>query len=354
MVFDLLFLDGEDLRELPLEERKAKLAALGLPTDRGRVRYVEHIEGNGPEFFEQAERRGLEGIVSKRRDRPYASGRGMDWVKTKAHQRAEFVVGGFTEPAGSRSGFGALLVGYHDGDKKLHYAGRVGTGFSDKTLAELKSRLQALEQTKSPFVASSSGPGRMKGVHWVRPDLVAEVAFSNWTDDHLLRQPSFQGLREDKPAKAVVKETAKETPKETPTMEGKPKETSGAADARSRKRDAGRAGKGNATSHSDGPKKSGGETETSIAGVRVTHPDRVLFADAGITKRDLAQYYVDVADWMLPHVVDRPLSIVRCPGGTRRRMLFPKTSGRYRAEGIAARSAFATNRARKNMSSSKM
>ena len=327
MVFDLLFLDGEDLRGLPLEERKAKLAVLGLPTDRGRVRYVEHIDGNGPEFFEQAERRGLEGIVSKRRDRPYSSGHGMDWVKIKAHQRAEFVVGGFTEPAGSRSGFGALLVGYHDGDKKLHYAGRVGTGFSDKTLAELKARLQSLEQAKSPFFEASSGPGRMKGVHWVRPDLVAEVAFSNWTNDHLLRQPSFQGLREDKPANAVVKETATETPKATSKMKGKPKKTSGAADARNRKRDAGRAGKRDAVPGNEGAKKSDGETETSIVGVRVTHPDRILFADAGITKRELAQYYVDIADWMLPHVVDRPLSIVRCPGGAGGACFFQKHPG---------------------------
>ncbi len=209
VVFDLLVLDGKDLRSLPLEERKNRLAGLGLPSDRGRVRYVEHTEGDGPIFFQQAERRGLEGIVSKRRDRPYMPGRGMDWVKVKAHQRAEFVVGGFTEPEGSRTGFGALLVGYHDGDDKLHYAGRVGTGFSDKTLAALQKRLSSLEQRDSPF---SGGPSRAKRVHWVRPELVAEVAFSNWTDDRLLRQPSFQGLREDKPAESVTKETPRRTP----------------------------------------------------------------------------------------------------------------------------------------------
>ncbi|HEX3998114.1 MAG TPA: DNA ligase D [Pirellulales bacterium] len=342
MVFDLLFLDGEDLRGLPLEERKARLAELGLPTDRGRVRLVEHIEGNGPVFFEQAQKRGLEGVVSKRRDRPYSSGRGMDWVKTKAHQRAEFVVGGFTDPGGSRAGFGALLVGYHDGDKKLHYAGRVGTGFTDKTLADLKSRLQPLEQTKSPFDSASPGLGRMKGVHWVQPDLVAEIAFSNWTNDRLLRQPSFQGLREDKPASAVIKETPHPTPDSEPqptTTKGSParaggksrKPARGSADRHTKAKPAGRSRKtdgadGTATSKSPKPSRNGA-AETSIDGVRLTHPDRVLFAEADATKRDLAQYYVDIADWILPRVVDRPLSIVRCPGGAGGERFFQKHPG---------------------------
>ena len=188
MVFDLLFLDGKDLRDLPLEERKEKLAALGLPADRGPVRFVEHIEGNGPAFFEQASKRGLEGIVSKRRDRPYRSGRGMDWVKVKAHQRAEFVIGGFTDPEGARKGFGSLLVGYHDGDGKLRYAGRVGTGFSDKMLAELRSRLEALEQSTSPFAADSraganegsalgaAGAGRGSGVQQLDRRTIAPAA----------------------------------------------------------------------------------------------------------------------------------------------------------------------------------
>lgn len=290
-VFDLLFLDGEDLRGLPLEQRKSRLADLGLPTDRGRVRYVEHIEGNGPEFFKEAERRGLEGIVSKRRDRPYTLGRGTDWVKVKAHQRAEFVIGGFTEPEGSRTGFGALLLGYHDGDAKLHYAGRVGTGFTQKTLMEMQKRLQKIGQTASPF---SDVPTREKRVHWVRPELVAEVAFSNWTADRLLRQPSFQGLREDKPAEAVTKETPKATPRAGSARKGKP-------------------------NHDD--------AETTVAGVRLTHPGRALFGDAGITKRDLAEYYVKVADWMLPHVADRPLSIVRCPGGVGKPCFFQKHPG---------------------------
>jgi bifunctional non-homologous end joining protein LigD len=311
MVFDLLFLHGDDLRNLPLEERKVKLQDLNLPANRGRVRFTEHIQGNGPVVFQQAERRGLEGIVSKRRDRPYTSGRGFDWVKTKAHQRAEFVVGGFTDPAGSRNGFGALLVGYHDGRKTLHYAGRVGTGFSEKTLSDLKSQLQPLEQSKSPFASSAPGPGRMKGVHWVRPELVAEVAFSNWTDDRLLRQPSFQGLREDKPADAVTKET----PQEAPKM----KKNAVAAEAPKSKSARG-ARRGAAA-------KISGETETEIAGVRVTHPDRVLFAEAGVTKRDLALYYLDIADWILPHVVDRPLSIVRCPGGSAGPCFFQKHPG---------------------------
>jgi bifunctional non-homologous end joining protein LigD len=322
MVFDLLFLDGEDLRQLPLEGRKARLAELGLPTVRGRIRYCEHLEGNGPVFFEQAERRGLEGIVSKRRDRPYSPGRGMDWVKTKAHQRAEFVIGGFTEPEGSRTGFGALLVGYHQGNK-LRYAGRVGTGFTEKTLAALKSQLEDLEQQRSPFSADWPGPGRMKGVHWVRPDLVAEIAFSNWTDDRLLRQPSFQGLREDKPARSAIKDIPKATPK-APSK----KTAKRIAKTRSSKSDSRAKPKPAESNRDESDKKAkSGEGETTIAGVRVTHPDRVLFADVGLTKRDLAEYYVAVADWMLPHVVDRPISIVRCPGGAAGPCFFQKHPG---------------------------
>ena len=200
-VFDLLFLDGADLSKSTLEERKLALASLLEGNHRGsRIRFSEHIEGNGPAFFKQASAKHLEGIVSKRRDRPYHSGRGFDWLKIKCVQHDEFVIGGYSEPAGSRTGFGALLVGYHDRKGALIYAGRVGTGFDDTTLRTLRVELDALEQIKSPFDDRKTDNSR---IHWVRPSLVAQVAFGSWTKEGILRHSSFQGLREDKRAAEV-------------------------------------------------------------------------------------------------------------------------------------------------------
>jgi bifunctional non-homologous end joining protein LigD len=293
--FDLLFLKGEDLRDLPLEERKHKLSEL-IPADRGAIRYTEHLIGKGPEFLEQACQQGLEGIVSKRRDALYVGGRSTDWLKIKCQQNAEFVIGGFTEPTGSRHGFGALLLGYFD-KKDLIYAGRVGTGFNDQMLSSLSTKLTSLEQAKSPFANYPAHAERLKGVHWVRPQCVAQIRFSNWTDDRRLRHPTFQGLREDKPAHSVKREIPKMV---------KVKKSS--------------------AQHSSSNGKLSMETE--IAGVRVTHPDKILFPEEQITKRDLAEYYVEVADSMLPYVVNRPLTIVRCPDGVDGEWFFQKHPGR--------------------------
>jgi bifunctional non-homologous end joining protein LigD len=206
-VFDLLELGGEDLAKLPLEERKARLVELVGTKQTGVVRYSDHVVGNGRAFFQLACKQGLEGIVSKRRDSRYVPGRGRSWLKTKCLLRQELVIGGFTDPEGSRSDIGALLVGYHD-KGKLVYAGKVGTGFSMKMLAQLREALEPYEVTKCPFAPepprSWTGPNR----HWVRPNLVAEVAFTEWTNDGRLRHPSFQGLRTDKPATEVVRERA--------------------------------------------------------------------------------------------------------------------------------------------------
>jgi bifunctional non-homologous end joining protein LigD len=203
--FDLLEQGGERLVARPLEERKARLAAL-LPAP-GTLRYSDHVVGNGAAFFELACQRGLEGIISKRRDKPYLPGRGLTWQKTKCLQRQEFVVGGFTEPERSRQGIGALLVGYYEGGR-LVYAGKVGTGYTAAMLVELRRELGPLECATSPFEPEPprawTGPGR----HWVEPALVAEIAFGEWTDDGKLRHPSFQGLRRDKPAREVVRERA--------------------------------------------------------------------------------------------------------------------------------------------------
>jgi bifunctional non-homologous end joining protein LigD len=204
--FDLLELDGEDIAKLPLEERKRRLAKL-LGKKQGVIRYSDHVVGSGDAFFKAACKKGLEGIVSKKRGQPYTPGRGGGWVKTKCLLRQELVIGGYTDPEGARTHIGALLVGYYE-DHKLIYGGKVGTGFTMKDLVELKRALSPIEIAKSPFSPepprSWTGPNR----HWVTPILVGEVAFSEWTNDGRLRHPSFQGLRADKPAAEIVRERA--------------------------------------------------------------------------------------------------------------------------------------------------
>jgi bifunctional non-homologous end joining protein LigD len=210
--FDLLYLDGFDLTGVILEDRQARLEAL-LKKARlaPRIQFSGHVVGRGREFFQQACQSRLEGIVSKRRDSLYVPGRSADWLKSKCRQTGEFVIGGFTRPEGTRIGFGALLLGYHRKNGDLIYAGRVGTGFGDRFLRELTARLKELDQQQSPFAKGSPDIPR-KGVRWVRPELVGQVEFSNWTDDGILRQAAFQGLREDKPARDVVLERPIETP----------------------------------------------------------------------------------------------------------------------------------------------
>jgi len=266
--FDLPYLDGRDLRACPLVERKEALARL-LRKAPGTIRFTEHVEGGGRVFFERACDLALEGVVSKRRDAPYRSGRSRDWLKTKCLGRQEFVIGGFTEPEGTRSGFGALVLGVHDARGRLSYVGRVGTGFTDETLEDLRARLEKLERDTTPFENPPAGAAA-RGVRWVEPKLVAEVAFSGWTDDRIVRHARFEGLREDKPAVEVRLERAERPASPAPE---------------------------------------------AFAGVTLTHPDRVLFPEQGITKRDLAEFYASISDWILPHLAGRPLSIVRCPEG---------------------------------------
>jgi bifunctional non-homologous end joining protein LigD len=204
MVFDLLHLNGRDLTPARLEDRKSALAAVLKSTGEaaGPLRYSDHVVGRGPDFFAQACRLGLEGIISKRRDSVYQGTRSREWLKVKCVKRQEIVIGGYTDPEGSRVGLGALLGGVHE-DGRLVYVGKIGTGFSDKTLRDLKKRLVSLAQEACPFAARPVGVGRP---HWVKPRLVAEVAFSEWTDDGRMRHPAFLGLRTDKPATAVVRE----------------------------------------------------------------------------------------------------------------------------------------------------
>jgi bifunctional non-homologous end joining protein LigD len=202
VAFDLLYADGRDLRALPLEERKAKLEALIVPGHG--VLYSKHIIGRGVEFFELARREGLEGVIAKRRDSPYRMARSRDWFKIKAKHEEEFVIGGWTDPKGSRAEFGALLLGYYENDA-LVFAGQAGTGFNAKLLREIGAELRKRERKTSPF---GELPRMKPPPHFVRPELVAQIAFAEWTDDGLLRQPVFLGLRTDKEAREVTRERA--------------------------------------------------------------------------------------------------------------------------------------------------
>ena len=203
-VFDLLRLDAERVASLPLEARKARLRTLVGGRQTGRIRYSEHVDGRGDEFFAQACRLGLEGIISKRRDQPHREGRHGDWLKTKCTLRQEFVIGGFTDPEGMRAGLGALLIGYFEKDR-LVFSGKVGTGFTQKLALDLRRRLDAIERKTCPF---DPPPPRAisRNAHWVKPSLICEVEFTEWTADGKIRHPSFQGLRLDKKPHEVVRE----------------------------------------------------------------------------------------------------------------------------------------------------
>jgi bifunctional non-homologous end joining protein LigD len=207
-VFDLLFYNGMDFRSHPLRERKRQLASLleGVP-ENGPLRYSDHIRGQGRTVLETACREGLEGLIAKRADSRYVAGRNRNWIKLKCRRRQEFVIGGFTDPSGSRRGFGALLLGVYDKerDDRFVYVGRVGTGFSEARLSALHRVLRALKRPLPPFADPPTG-WDAKGVHWVKPKLVAEVQFAEWTQEGLLRQAAFFGLRDDKPAHAIVRE----------------------------------------------------------------------------------------------------------------------------------------------------
>lgn len=214
-VFDLLYLNGFDLLDVPIEERRRLLERmLAQAGETGRVRYSDHIPGDGPAVLEHACEMGLEGVVSKKATTRYRPGvRSPDWVKTKCRHEQEFVIGGYTDPAGTRIGFGALLVGVQ-GENGLRYVGKVGTGFDEKLLRSLGTRLRGMEIDSPPFAENL--PRAQRGSHWVRPELVAEVAFMEWTPGGSIRHPSFTGLREDKSPADVVAEAAAEKRAETP------------------------------------------------------------------------------------------------------------------------------------------
>ncbi len=304
-VFDLLFLDGEDLCARPLEARKDRLRQILGGLGSSLFRYSDHVAGNGAALFKQACDLKLEGIVSKRRDLPYQAGRRDSWVKTKCVNRQEFVIGGFTDPEGSRVGIGALLVGHYDAGGRLIFAGKVGTGFTNKSSLEMRKRLEALEIDKTPFAAGLD-TWLARHAHWVRPDLVAEVNFTEWTGDGKIRHPSFQGLRVDRAPTEIRREEPSAPPAASKPTRARPSTRSGRAGKQDR-----------ATVRTDpvGARTRRSEALPEIRGVRISHPDRVMYPQLGLTKLDVARYYDAVAERMLPHLRGRPLTLVRCGEG---------------------------------------
>ncbi|RYB01779.1 DNA ligase D [Lichenibacterium ramalinae] len=285
-VFDLLFAGKTDLRSLPLSERKGRLHTL-VEGARANVRFVEHFATSGEEMLESVSRMGLEGIISKRLDAPYRSGRSESWGKSKTREGQEVVIGGWTTTGKE---FRSLLAGvYRDGD--LVYVGRIGTGFGRDVVEVILPRLSAVEAEHSPFTGRGA-PKKAAGVHWVRPDLVAEIHHAGFTADGMTRQASFKGLREDKPAQEF------EAERPAPDADPGPREPA-ATTVRARV---------------VMPRGS-----VPVMGVNVTHADKPLWPDADdgepVTKLDLARYYEAVGGWLMRHVEGRPCSIVRMPDG---------------------------------------
>lgn len=281
--FDLLFEGGEDLRDLPLRERKARLKAL-LGEDEARLRYVDHFETAGDAVLLSACKLELEGIISKRLDAPYRSGRSDTWTKSKCRAGHEVVIGGWTTTG---TAFRSLIAGVMR-DGKLAHVGRIGTGFGKDKVARLLPRLKALETDRSPFEGKGA-PRKAANIHWVKPELVAEIEYAGFTGEGAIRQAAFKGLREDKPAAEVEADVVPAT--EAELAEPTPKVV----------------------------KPSTAKSGSAVLGVPISKPDKPLWPDAGdgqpVTKIDLARYYAAVGEWMMPHIKGRPASVIRVPDG---------------------------------------
>jgi bifunctional non-homologous end joining protein LigD len=312
-LFDMPYLNGVDLREVPVEERRVALSTVLNPNKDPLLRFSDAFSEEPEALLNSACQMQMEGLIGKRLGTPYVSRRSSDWIKLKCKHRQEFVIVGFTDPKGSRNAFGALLLGLHDRDSgDLRYAGKVGTGFNETTLKRIYEQLKPLQTKKSSVVNPPSGFDA-KGVHWLKPTLLAEVAFAEMTKEGSVRHAVFHGLRDDKPAKDITEErpkavktsAAKKTTAEKPSTPAKKK----AAPA---------------------PSQIGlGEGK-----VRITHPDRVIDASSGTTKVQLAEYYASVAEWILPELKDRPVALVRAPDGIAGELFFQKNAERLAIPGI--------------------
>ncbi|CAM2152738.1 3'-phosphoesterase / DNA ligase D / DNA repair polymerase [Pararobbsia alpina] len=307
-LFDIPFLNGYDLRKVPLVQRRAILHALIEDAEPRHVRFSENFDVDIDSLLKSACDMSLEGIIGKRIDSPYTSTRSPNWIKLKCRRRQEFVIGGYTDPSGSRAAFGALLLGVYDRDGKLQYAGRVGTGFNAKTLKDVKAQLDRRERKTMPFAAAPSERSRT-AVHWVKPELVAECDFAEWTQEQIVRQASFISLRTDKPARQIVREAP-----HAPSAGSKDMAHTSA-------------------SHGTAKRSRDGDA-TEIEGVRVSHPDRVIDKQSKATKLDLVQYYASIADRMLTELEDRPIAIVRAPEDIGGELFFQKHSQKLSIPGV--------------------
>ncbi|ALD93632.1 ATP-dependent DNA ligase [Cupriavidus gilardii CR3] len=343
-VFDIPFYAGHDLRQVALVERRDLLRRLFEEHNvSAHLRFSESFEAGPEEILSAACRLRLEGLIGKRVDAPYVSARSPNWIKLKCSERQEFVIGGFTEPKGTRNGLGALLLGIHDESGRLIYAGKVGTGFDTKTLDTIRAKLDALRTDASPFDKMPAIAKGVKGI-WVRPKAVAEVSFGSWTRDGLIRHAVFHGLRSDKSASAIGKEKAMPAPGKSVG------EAKAAATARKGKKDkagdkpaesARKAAHADRAESADTPPsdKPAAATKSSsgrqqIGNVRVSHADRVIDPSTGATKGDLVRYYEAVAPRMLPELRGRPLAVLRGPSGVGGELFFQKHAETFNIAGV--------------------
>lgn len=297
-LFDLPFYAGFDLRGVRLIERRALLQSVLEQADKGlapALRFSDAFEAAGRDIVESACRLGLEGVIGKKKDGRYLGRRSPDWIKLKCGHRQEFVIGGYTDPGGSRPGIGSLLLGVHDKDGKLRYAGKVGTGFDEKTLLGLKQALSAIGRDRTPFTAAGGIDDDAHRAHWVEPELLAEVSFAGWTNSGRVRQAVFHALRSDKPARNIVREQAAPLRQRAPP---------------------------------DAP-------AGLPAGLKITSPEREVDPGSGVTKIDLLRFYALVAPLMMPHLKGRPVAFLRAPDGIGKPLFFQKHLEAGQMAGVA-------------------
>jgi bifunctional non-homologous end joining protein LigD len=314
-VFDAPFLNGEDLRQLPVEERRARLEKV-IPTNKkSLLRFSGGFTAHHETVLASACAMSLEGVIGKRVGSPYVSRRSGDWIKLKCRLRQEFVIVGYTSPQGSRSGFGALLLAVHEkqGKPELRYAGRVGTGFNETRLQELYSKMTKLAREDSPL-SHKLVSAQARDAHWIEPKLVCEVEFAQWTSEGILRQAAFIALRTDKPARDIIREQAK-SPEQLPPPEKTKSNTAEKATAKK-------------TIAKKTIAKKSASGKPVINSVAISHPERVIDPQSGATKEDLALFYSSIAEWILPHLDDRPVSLVRAPDGITGEQFFQKHAER--------------------------
>jgi len=302
-LFDLLYINGTDIREEPLRTRRDLLRALMNEANTDLLRFSDDFAQDPASLVAATRKMKLEGIIGKRADAPYRSGRSTDWIKLKCLLRQEFVVGGFTRTAGAKSEIRSLMVGVYERDGSLRFAGTVKPELWPRQLAELAKRAEALVQNKPPFYNPPSRE-RSRDFAWLQPEMVVEVSFLEWTPAGRIRQPVFHGMRADKPASAVTEETAVDVVKPTKKM-------------------------GKVALRTESAGSSG-----VVAGVKISNADRIIDPSTGLRKADLVRYYDEIAEYALPYLQDRPVSLVRAPSGISGELFFQKHEERSKIPGI--------------------